>query len=126
GRREAIVGWIPGSPYQAFLLTKSGEFTMYSAPGDIISLQAWGINSSGAIVGTGYSPSSGVVSFVYQRGEFVISPGQLTYGVNDRGDLLVESGGSTGIYGNGVSLTLDHPEAQYTLLVLSNNWLVGT
>jgi hypothetical protein len=121
-----IVGWVPSNPYQAFLLTKSGEFTIFSAPGDIISLQAWGINSSGAIVGTGYSPSSGgAVSFVYRGGEFAISPGQLTYGINDRGDLLVESGGSTGIYHNGVRLDLDHPEAQYTLLDLSNNWVGG-
>ena len=62
---------------------------------------------------------------MYRGGEFAISPGQLTHGINDRGDLLVESGGSTGIYRNGVRLDLDHPEAQYTLLDLSNNWVVG-
>jgi uncharacterized membrane protein len=124
--RGDIIGWIPTSPYQAFLLTKEGEFSIFSGPGDVIGLQAWGINASGVIVGSGYSPSSaGIVSFVYRRGEFAITPGQAIYGVNDRGDVLVESGGSIAVYRNGMRLNLDHPEAEYTVLDLSNNRVVG-
>lgn len=123
--RGDVIGWIPTTPYQAFLLTKKSELILLSAPGDIVGLQAWGINARGDIVGSGFSPLAGVVSFAYRRGAFAISPGLLVYGVNDRGDLLVESGGSTAVYRNGARLELNHPEPQYTLLDLSNNRVVG-
>jgi uncharacterized membrane protein len=125
--RGDITGWLPTVPYQAFLLEKNGDFTILPFPGDTEGLQAWGINSSGAIVGSGYSPTLGSVSFVYRRGESTIAalPG-LYYAVNDRGDVAAEVPGSGFvIYRDGAPLALNHPETDYTIFDISNGWVVG-
>jgi hypothetical protein len=125
--RGDITGWMPTVPYQAFLLTKAGAFTILAVGGDVEGLQAWKINSSGIIVGTGFSPSLGAVSFVYRRGESTIAdlPG-LFVAVNDRRDVAAEIPGSGFVvYRNGAPLNLNHPETSFTIFDLSNRWTVG-
>ncbi len=125
--RGDITGWIPTVPYQAFLLTKDGEFTVLTVDEDVEGLQAWKINSSGVIVGGGFSPTLGPMSFVYRRGASSIAevPGLYT-AVNDRGDVAAEVPGSGFVvYRNGAPLTLNHPENGYTIFDLSNRWVVG-
>lgn len=124
--RGDITGWIPTSPYQAFFLTKSGRFTILTVEG-VEGLQAWKINSWRVIVGTGYSPLQGSVSFVYRRGAAGIGrlPG-MYYAVNDRGDIAAEVPGSGFVvYRDGAPLDLNHPEVNYTIFDLSKRWAVG-
>jgi uncharacterized membrane protein len=126
--RGDITGWVPTpEAYQAFLLTKDGVFTILQGEGDLEGLQAWEINSSGLIVGSAFSPSRGLVSFLYRRGESSIAdlPG-IFYAVNDRGDVAAEIPGSGfAVYRQGAPLELNHPETSYTIFDLSNRWAVG-
>lgn len=130
--RGDIIGWIPDSQYRSFLLTKRGEFTTFDHSDEVISLQAWGINSSGVVVGGAYNQTLGrFSSFVFRDGE-VQFPAEfldlLVNGINDRGDVLAEIPAESGfaIFRKGVRLTLDHPEPQYGISDLSNNWIVGS
>jgi hypothetical protein len=126
--RGDISGWEPtAEAYRAFLLSKDGVFTILTGEEDLEGLQAWKINSSGLIVGSAFSPSRGLVSFLYQRGEYSIAdlPG-IFYAVNDRGDVGAEIPGSGfAVYRQGAPLELNHPETSYTIFDLSNRWAVG-
>jgi hypothetical protein len=126
--RGDITGWVPtAGPYQAFLFTRDGDFTILTGEGDLVGLQAWKINSSGLIVGSAFSPTRGPVSFLYRRGESSVAdlPG-IFYAVNDRGDVAAEIPGSNHVvYRRGAPLELNHPEASYTIFDLSNRWAVG-
>jgi hypothetical protein len=123
--RGDIVAWTPEG--QAFLL-RGNQLVSLTPPGSV-STQAWGINSSGVIVGNTYSPQSGATAFIYDDGRYKGSsaPGFL-YGINDRGDLLSEQPGLSprmNIYRDGLRLNLNVPEPDYTILGLSNTRVVG-
>jgi uncharacterized membrane protein len=125
--RGDITGWLASVPYQAFLLTAAGNFTILDLAGDWQGLKAWKINSSGLVVGGGYTASGVPVPFMYRHGQSTV--GDLPGGyiaVNDRGDLAAEVPGSGYIvYRKGTVLDLNHPEASYTVFDLSNQWAVG-
>jgi len=125
--RGDITGWIPTVSYQAFLLTKHGDFTLLTVDG-LEGLQAWKINASGVIVGSAFSPALGrSVSFVSRRGDSRVAdlPGNYL-AVNNRGDVAAEVPGSGFvIYRMGAPLDLNHPETGYTIFDLSNRWAVG-
>lgn len=123
--RGDIVAWTPEG--QAFLL-RGNQLLSLTPPGSI-STQAWGINSAGVIVGTTFSPQSGATGFIYDNGRFEASPVPgFLYGINDRGDLLIEQPGQSprmNIYRDGLRLNLEVPEPDYTTLGLSNTRAVG-
>ena len=125
--RGDITGWIPTVSYQAFLLTKNGDFTLLTVDG-LEGLQAWKINASGIIVGSAFSPALGIpVSFVSRRGDSRVAelPGNYS-AINDRGDVAADVQGSGFvIYRMGAPLDLNHPETGYTIFDLSNRWAVG-
>jgi hypothetical protein len=125
--RGDITGWLASNPYQAFLLTAAGDFTILDIAREVQTLQAWKINSSGLVVGGGYTAAGVPVPFTYRHGQSAV--GDLRGGylaVNDRGDLAAEVPGSGYIvYRQGTVLNLNHPETSYTVFDLSNQWAVG-
>jgi hypothetical protein len=124
-----VVGWIPSVPYETFVLTRHGEFSIVAAAPGLLGLQAWDINSSGVIVGTAthagtYMPAS----FVMRRGELEVAGlAGLFHGINDRGDIAAEiPGAGYVVYRGGGPLQLNHPSPDYTVSGISNHWVVGT
>lgn len=123
--RGDITGWLASTPYQAFLLTAAGEFTILP-PGDLHSMQAWKINSSGLIVGSGGS-SGLLVPFMYRHGQSIVEDQRSAYlAVNNRGDVAAEVPGvGYLVYRKGAVVDVNHPETGYTIFDLSNQWAVG-
>jgi len=124
--RGDIVAWTPEN--QAFLLRKN-QLVSLVPPGSVWR-EAWGINSSGIIVGNTSGPQSpGGTGFIYDDGRYMASPVPgFLYGINDRGDLLTEQPGMTplkSIYRDGRRLNVQVPEPDYTILGISNTRAVG-
>ena len=129
--RGDIVGWIPptgGEGYRAFVM-EEGDVSILSVPSGSIALQAWGINASGVVVGSGFSSTLGTFSFGYRDGQLATVPlaGSLI-DVNDRGDLLAEIPGGVPpsvIYRKASGWTAELAAGEYQVTDIANRWLVG-
>ena len=118
---DANYGTDPGSTRHGFLDTPGGGFTTLDDPNATNGKNAFGINSSGTVVGD-YQDAAGTHGFVFTPGggfttlNDPLAKGEtIAYGINDAGQIVGRYFDGTGLYGfedtNGVFTTLSAPNA---------------
>jgi len=110
-----------GSQNHAFLYS-GGAFTSIGDP-DVYILYVPGINDAGTIVGTYASPGIGTQAFVYANGVIqpISAPGSTAWGINNAGQILVDTGSGSFLDTNGVFTPIQVPGATSTHANAINN-----
>ena len=124
-RGDIVGGMVQHPTQQAFLLSQRGDLTIIPGPPGTIGMLAYGIDTSGTVVGTGFTAAESF-SFIYRKGELTTLPNTILFDINDRGDVLAwPVGEGPGVYRKGERLALAHPDEFYLLTGLSNTHVVG-